>query len=158
MGFGGVTSDATFQNLNDSSQPIGISFRYHRLKEKDWGENRVTIPFANLALPSFSDDQPPTTEIQLGTPRTDTSTVEIKLPTGWTATLPDEVHERTAFASCDVTYRLENGKIFAERKLVVRISRIPVLAYKEYQGWYDLAGASGIPFLQLVPPVQVHAK
>ena len=152
MGFGGTTSEPVISHLDDSSQPLQISFHYHRLKEKDWGDNRITATFEETNLPVFTAERPPVIAIQLGVPRTQTSTLEIQLPPGWNAQLPDPVHAHTPFATCDVTYRFDKGKLFAERRLVILKKQIPLADFKQYQTWYDEAGASGVPFIQLVPP------
>jgi hypothetical protein len=154
MGFGGTTSDPSFEHLDDTSQPIQFSFHYHRLKEKDWGENRITTAFLAISLPSFTDERPPVIAIQLGPVRTETSTEEMKLPAGWHAELPEAVHAHAAFATCDVTYRVENETIFAERRLAILQSKVPVDDFKKYQSWYDDAGASGYPYIQLIPPIK----
>ena len=153
LGFGGTTSDPILKNLDDPSQPLAISFHYQRVKEKDWGENRITAAFFPITLPTFDPKTPPLTAIQLGTPRTETSTVEMALPPGWNAELPEAVHAHAAFATCDVTYRRDAGKLVAERRLAVLQSKVPAAEYKQYQAWYDSSGASGVPFVQLVPPI-----
>jgi tetratricopeptide (TPR) repeat protein len=75
------------------------------------------------------------------------------LPAGWSAELPEAVHAHSAFATCDVTYRLDAGKIIAERRLVILKSKVPAADYKQYQAWYDNAGASGTPYIQIIAPV-----
>jgi tetratricopeptide (TPR) repeat protein len=74
------------------------------------------------------------------------------LPSGWSAELPEAVHAHTAFANCDVTYRVDGGKLIAERRLVILKSKVPVADYKQYQAWYDSAGVSGTPYIQLIAP------
>ena len=68
------------------------------------------------------------------------------------AKLPEAVHAHAAFATCDVTYRVENGTLFAERRLAVLQSKVPIEDFKKYQAWYDESGASGYPYIQLIPP------
>jgi tetratricopeptide (TPR) repeat protein len=158
MGFGGTTSDPSFEHIDDTSRPIQLSFHYHRVKEKDWGENRITATFQGIALPAFTDEHPAVVTIQLGAVRTETSTVEMKLPPGWHAELPQAVHAHAAFATCDVTYRVEHGAenetLFAERRLAILQSKVPVDDFKKYQSWYDESGASGYPYIQLIPPIK----
>jgi hypothetical protein len=154
MGFGGTTSDPSFEHLDDTSQPIQLSFHYHRVKEKDWGENRITATFQGISLPAFTDEHPPVITIELGAVRTETSTVEMKMPPGWRVQLPEAVHAHAAFATCDVTYRAENETIFAERRLAVLQSKVPVDDFKKYQSWYDEAGAGSYPYIQLFPPIK----
>ena len=152
MGFGGTTSDADIQHLDDPAQPLTITFHYHRVPEKDWGENRITATFAPIALPDFSPDKPPVVAIQLGAPRTEVSTVEIQIPKGWTVQPPEEVHAHTPFVTCDVTFHIKDGKLTEERRLVVLRKEVPVSDYKQYKSWYDDADAGSVPYIQLYPP------
>ncbi len=152
LGFGGTTSDSSLEHLEDASQPLVLRFHYHRVKESDWGKDRITMAFAPIGLPSFSEANPPTSTILLGSPRTETSTVEMQLPPRWGAELPEATHAHEDFATCDVTYHLNGGKLYAERRLVVLKSKVAVSSYKRYQSWYDTAGAASVPYVQLKPP------
>ena len=152
LGFGGTTSDAEIQNLEDPSQALAISFHYHRVKEKDWGENRITMAFAPTGMPYFAADKPPVAAIQLGAKRTETSRVEMKLPEGWTVERPEVVHAKAPFATCDVTYSASKGSLVAERTLTILESKVAVKDFKQYEEWYETAGASGVPYVQLNPP------
>ena len=151
QGFGGTTSAAVVEHLDDNAQPLVISFTYERLKEKDWGEDRITVPFSSLGVPSFAPDKPPTSPIRLDMPQTFKSTVELTLPPGWSAELPPTVHAVSAFATCDVSYRTDIGKLFAERRLVVLQPKVPVAEFTAYQTWYESCGAGGVPYVQLKP-------
>src|SRR6185312_9854647 len=157
MGFGGTTSEAAINNLDDLSKPLEITFHYHRVKEKDWGDNRITAAFQFLDAPGFTPDHPPVEAIQLGAPRVETSSVRMELPKGWTAELPEAVHTHTPFANCDVTYTLSKGVLIAERRYTVLQKEVPLKDAKQYQSWYDDAGASGVPYIQLTPPVKPTA-
>lgn len=157
LGFGGTTSSPEIDHLDDPSQPLVLSFHYHRVKEKDWGDNRITASFTQIGVPGFAPDKPPVMAIQLGAPRTESSTVEMKLPKGWSAERPEEVHAKTPYVTCDVTYELKDGTLYAHRTLVVLKKQVPLADYKQYQTWYDDSGASGVPYIQLTPPVKAGA-
>jgi tetratricopeptide (TPR) repeat protein len=155
MGFGGTTGDPEINYLDDPSQPLQLVFHYHRVKEKDWGENRITAIFQPIALPYFTDEQPPTSSIQLGAPRTESSIVNMQLPEGWSADLPDAIHAHTPFATCDVTYAVLDHMLHAERRLGVLQSKVALKDAKQYLTWYDDCGASGVPYIQLHPAPKV---
>jgi tetratricopeptide (TPR) repeat protein len=150
LGFGGTVSEAEVHHADDTTQPLVLDFHYHRVKEKDWGVNRITINFQQIFLPAVDDKKPPVAALQLGSPHTDTSTVQLKLPPHWTSEIPDAIHEKTDFATCDVTYRLEGGTFFGERRIGVLTDKVPQAKWKAYKTWYDECGASGIPYLQLI--------
>jgi len=154
MGFGGTTSEAVINNLDNPAKPLEISFHYHRTKEKDWGENRITATFQFLDAPSFRPDHPPTEAIQLGAPRTVTSTVRMELPKGWSAILPEAVHAHTLYVQCDVTYSISGGFINAERKYTVLQKEVPFKDSKQYLSWYEDASAGSVPYIQLTPPAK----
>jgi tetratricopeptide (TPR) repeat protein len=158
MGFGGTTSEPEINHIEDPSQPLQIAFHYHRVKEKDWGDNRITAAFQPIFLPYFTADQPPTSAIQLGSQRTETSTVTLQLPEGWNAELPQPTHAHAPFATCDVTYTFFQGHLLsAERRLVVLQTKVPLTDSKRYQSWYDDCGAGGVPFIQLFPAPKATA-
>lgn len=165
MGFGGTVSEVEIDHADDPSQPLVISFHYHRVKEQSWGQDRITALFRFISLPAVDEKNPPVASIQLGTPRTETDDVEMKLPPGWTAQLPDPVHARTPYVTCDVAYRLKHGMLYGERRLIVFQEKVPVPQWKQYTSWYDNAGAGGVPYIQLkhthmllpgVDPASIH--
>jgi tetratricopeptide (TPR) repeat protein len=150
MGFGGTTSQPGIGNAMDASKPITVSFHYHRVKGEDWGKDRITAIFAPISLPFFSGQNKPVSTLLLGVLRTETSTLEMKLPEHWSAELPEAVHAHAAFATCDVTYSLDKATLHAERRLVVLQSKVPVSDWKPYQKWYEDCGAGSVPYIQLV--------
>jgi len=151
MGFGGTTSEAAINHVDDTAQPLEITFHYHRIKEKDWGENRITAIFQSISAQSFNADNPPVESINLGVERTETSSITMRLPKGWSAELPDDVHAHTPFAQCDVTYKLTGDTLIMVRRYTVIASKVPLKDAKLYQTWYDESGISGVPYIQLVP-------
>ncbi|HEV2646560.1 MAG TPA: DUF3857 domain-containing protein [Acidobacteriaceae bacterium] len=152
MGYGGTTSEPQIEHLEDPAQPLQLALHYHRVQNKDWGENRITAVFQPVVLPYFTADDPPNSTIQLGSVRTEDSSVEMHLPNGWSAELPEPVHAHAPFATCDVTYSLKDHKLFAERRLAILQPTVTIKDFKKYMSWYDDAGVSGTPYIQLNPP------
>ena len=157
FGFGGTTSDPVVENLNDQEKPLVVRFHYHREHNADWGTDRVTAIFGPTLLPVVDDKKPPTSSIQLGLPEVSTSTVDMQLPEGWTAELPEAVHQQIAEARIDTTFRLDGTMLHAERKTTVLQEKVPGRDWPEYHAWFDKAGAGDVPYLQLVPPKQRSA-
>ncbi len=151
MGFGGTVTEPEISRPDDLDHPLTIAFRYKRVKEPDWGTNRVTEPFMPMSLPGIDEKEPPVASIELGVPRTETSTVEIKLPAGWSAELPEATHAKAPFATADTTFHLADGVITAERKLTIIESKVPAANWKTYKTWWDEAGVNSFPYIQLVP-------
>jgi tetratricopeptide (TPR) repeat protein len=149
-GFGGKVSEVEIEHASDPALPLAIRFHYHRDRNKDWGENRVTAAFGPTLLPAVDEKNLPRSPLDLGAPRTDSSTLEMKLPQGWNMELPEAIHEHTPRANCDVTYRLKDGSLFAERRLTVLQTKVPVAEMKAYADWYEACGAGSVPYLQLI--------
>jgi tetratricopeptide (TPR) repeat protein len=148
-GFGGKVSDVQIEHVSDSSQALTIQFHYHRDRSEDWGENRVTAAFGPTMMPAIDKTDLPRWPLDLGAPRTDTSTLEIELPQGWNMELPEAVHRSSPRANCDVTYQLKDGSLIAERRVTVLQAKIPVAELKSYADWYEACGAGSVPYLQL---------
>jgi tetratricopeptide (TPR) repeat protein len=148
-GFGGKVSQVEIEHVNDPSLPLTIRFHYHRDRSEDWGEDRVTALFGPMLLPMVDKKDLPHIPLDLGVPRTDSSTLELKLPAGWSMELPEAVHQHAPYANCDVTYRLTAGSLFAQRQLTVLQTKVPESELNAYADWFEACGASGVPYLQL---------
>ncbi len=152
LGYGGTTSQPAISAPGDPGQPLTIAFHYRRAKDAGWGAQRIAAQFLPFGLPFVDASKPPVASLQLGVPRTETSTIDLKLPDGWTADLPDPVHAHSIYATCDVTYSLAKGTLHEERRLAVLKTSVPVAEWQAYKSWYDAAGASSVPFIQLHGP------
>jgi tetratricopeptide (TPR) repeat protein len=150
MGFGGTTSEGTLTNVTDTAKPLIITFHYHRVRNPDWGTDRITANFAPISLPFYTDQQPPVATIHLGLARTETSTLDLKLPDRFTAELPEAIHARKPFATCDVVYRLDHATLHAERNLTILQSKVAVAEWPAYEAWYEQCGFSGYPYIQII--------
>lgn len=150
MGYAGTTSHAEFSRSENTDKPYVFSFDYHREKAGDWDNLRIIPQLAPIMLPSVDDKNPPVATINLGEPRTETSTAEIKLPAGWKAELPEAVHEKAPFATYDESYRFENGTLHSERKLVVLQQKILAQDWKAYKKWTDTIGLGNETYVQLI--------
>ena len=149
LGYGGKESHAEFSRPDDVNEPFQMSFGYHREKAGDWDNLRIIPQLAPVMLPSVDEKEPPVQALQLGTPRTETSTAEMKLPAGWTAELPEAVHEKSAYATYDLSYRLDKGTLYSERKIVVLQEKVPVSDWKTYKRFADAVGVGKENYVQL---------
>ncbi len=73
----------------------------------------------------------------------------MKLPAGWTAELPEAVHEKSAFATYDLSYRLDKGTLYSERKIVVLQEKVPASDWKTYKKFADAVGVGNEMYVQL---------
>ncbi len=93
-GFGGKVSHVEIEHVNDPSLPLTIRFHYHRDHQEDWGAERVTVIFGPALLPAVDKQDLPHAPLQLGSLHTDSSTLEMKLPQGWSSELPERLTSR----------------------------------------------------------------
>jgi transglutaminase-like putative cysteine protease/tetratricopeptide (TPR) repeat protein len=149
IGYGGTGSHAEFSRPNDVNEPFQMSFNYHRERAGDWDNLKIIPQLAPVSLPAVDEKNPPTEPLYLGTPRTESSSAEMKLPTGWSAELPEAVHEKSTYATYDLSYRLDKGTLYAERKIVVLQQKVPVADWKTYKKFADAVGVGLENFVQL---------
>ena len=150
MGFAGSTSNPEVTRPTDMTQPFKLSFDYQREKAGDWEHLRTIPEVVPAAFPQVTEMEPPVRAIQLGGPRTETSTSAMKLPEGWSAILPPAVHAKCDYATYDMTYRFKNGTVYADRKIVVLAKKVPVSDWKPYKAFVDAVNPGKERYIQLV--------
>jgi predicted Zn-dependent protease/transglutaminase-like putative cysteine protease len=155
LGFSGTTSNSNFGRADDTNQPMVVNYDYTRKSYGDWDNLRIVplFPALTLTLPMAPEKQPES-EIELGALRTENVISRIQLPAGYSAQLPDAVHTKTDFATCDVTYKLENGEFTAQRTLVVLQSRLPAAAWEQYQKFTKDISLGDLVWVQLDAPAR----
>jgi tetratricopeptide (TPR) repeat protein len=132
IGYSGETSHLEISRVDDTSEPFKISFDYKRDKAGDW-DNLKTIPQLYPAMtPRPEDKEHPVESLQLGAPHVETSTAAMTLPEGWLAELPEAVHLKSAWMNYDLTYRLEKGVLYSQRRYEILQDRVPVADQKSY--------------------------
>ena len=150
IGFAGTTSNPEVTRPTDMTQPFKLSFDYKREKAGDWEHLRTIPEVVPARFPQVTEMEPPVRAIQLGVPQTETSTSAMKLPDDWRAVLPPAVHAKCDYATYDMTYRLENGTVYAERKIVVLAKKVPVSDWRAYKTLVDMVNPGKERYIQLV--------
>ncbi len=149
IGYQGTASHPEISRPDDLSGPLVVKFDYRREQAGDWANYRIIPQLAPVSLPVVDEKQPPVAPLDLGTPRTETSTAEMKLPEGWGLELPEAVHEKTAFATYDLTYRFDNGTLYTQRKIAVLQQKVPADQWNAYKKWQDAVSLGNDTFVQL---------
>jgi len=149
LGYQGTTSHADISRPEDTTEPLRLAFDYHREQGGDWEDRKLVAQLAPVVLPSVKEKEPPVRPIDLDTPRTESSTAEMKLPQGWGVELPEAVHEKTAFATYDLSYRFEKGTLYVDRRIVILQRRVPVDQWKVYKKWQDAIDLGNEAFVQM---------
>jgi tetratricopeptide (TPR) repeat protein len=149
IGYGGTTSHAEVSRPEDTIDPFKISYDYKRERAGDWENRRIVPQVAPVNLPRPNESDPPVRAIFLGTLRTEVSTSAMKIPDGWFAATPDDVHVKSQWATYDETYRFEKGTVYAERKIAVLQEKVPVADWKAYKKFADDADLGNEKFIEL---------
>ena len=150
IGFAGTTSNPEVTRPTDMTQPFKLSFDYKREKAGDWEHLRTIPEVVPARFPQVTEMEPPVRAIQLGVPQTETSTSAMKLPEGWSAILPPAIHAKCDYATYDMTYRLENGTVYADRKIVVLAKKVPVSDWRAYKALVDMVNPGKERYIQLI--------
>ena len=158
IGFGGKVS-GTDMRQSDPSAPVKIAYDYKREKYAGWENNQSLPLFPTAEITIIDKEKQPEHDIDLGVPRTVEAHSTVTLPPGYRAELPDAVHVERGFTTYDKTYRLVDGKVFADRKLVVKVHKLPRDRWKDYVAFQTatLLG-DGEPYLRLIPPDHMTIK
>jgi len=149
FGFQGTASHPEFSRAEDTTEPFTFSFDYRREKPGEWDSLRILPQLPPVSLPLIDEKDPPVATINLGTPRTEVSDAELKLPDGWGVELPEALHAKSDFATFDLTYRFDKGTIYVERKIVVLRQKIPASDWRTYKKWGDAFNMGYDSFIQL---------
>jgi tetratricopeptide (TPR) repeat protein len=149
LGFSGTTSHAEVSRPDDTAEPLTISYDYKREKAGDWDNYKIIPQLSPILLSKPDEKEPPVRAIQLGVPRTETSTSQIKLPDGWGVELPEAVHAKCSYATYDKTYRFDKGTLYAERRIEVLQDKVPVNDWKSYEKWADAVDLGNEQYVQL---------
>jgi len=149
IGYGGTTSHTDIGRPEDTAEALVIKFDYHREQAGDWDNLRIVPQLPPMEVPTVDEKEPPVQAIDLGWPRTETASAQMKLPAGWGVELPEAIHEKTAFASYDLTYKFADGTLDTEMRLVVLQRKVPAADWKAYKKWQDAVGQGNWGYVQL---------
>jgi tetratricopeptide (TPR) repeat protein len=149
MGYAGTTSNVEVSRLEDTGEPLKISYDYKRERAGDWDNYRIIPQLVPVELPRIDDKEPPVQAIALGVPHVENSTSAMKLPDGWGAELPEAVHAKSVYATYDETYRFDKGTVYTQRRIEVLQEKVPVADWKSYKKWADTVDLGNEIYIQL---------
>jgi tetratricopeptide (TPR) repeat protein len=153
MSYSGKVSNTDFSRPDDTAAPFRATYDYMREKNGDWDNLRIIPQLYPITLADADEKDPPVLPIELGTPHVESSHAVMKLPKGWSATLPDDIHAKAAFATVDKTYKLVDGSVITDRRFEILQKKIPANQWRAYHTWYKAAGLSeGEYYIQLINP------
>jgi tetratricopeptide (TPR) repeat protein len=159
IGYGGTTTNPDVTRPEDTAEPFKMSYDYEREKAGDWDNYKIIPQVAPVGLPRFGDTDPLVRNLDLDTPRVETSRSAIKIPDGWTAILPEAAHYKCPYATYDETYRFESGTVYTERRIEVLKQKVPTADLKTYKKWANDASLGDELYIQLIkhdPGTSIH--
>ena len=157
MSYAGKVTNAEFARPEITAEPFRVTYDYEREKAGDWDNLRIIPQFPPIGLGPVDEKDLPILPIPLGVASVQIAHAVMKLPTGWSAELPPDVHAKSTFATLDKTYKFENGTLTVDRRIVVLQEKIPADDWRLYQKWYKDAGADGETYVQLTRSGAAHA-
>ena len=85
-------------------------------------------------------------------PRIVEARYEIRLPSGWHATLPKNITASSPFGSYESSYSEENGTLRLQRKLTGAVGVLPPERLGELTAWMRAVAADDAKFIVLTRP------
>ena len=138
QGYGGDTSNSQISDVEQIGRPLVISFDYTRDKYYQWDDSRAThwisppLPFMGGELPPGTKEKKPADSPALGSIGKTVYHADLRLPSGWTITLPKDVDINEDWLEYRAVYSFRNGVFSAERTLAVRKPEIPLDQWERY--------------------------
>jgi TPR repeat protein len=138
QGYGGETSNPQVSDVEQIGRPLVISFDYTRDKYYQWEDNRAThwilppLPLMGGELPPGTNEKKPADSPALGSPGKTVYHADLRLPPGWTITLPKNVGIHEDWLDYRAVYSFRNGIFTAERAMVVKKQELPLEQWERY--------------------------
>jgi len=149
LGFGGTTSHVEASRPDATEAPLTLTYDYERKKFGDWDNYKILPLFPLLSFTTVDEADPPRQPIELGPPHVEKATTVLTLPQGWAAQLPEPIHQKSAFATFDQSYRLDRRTLTVERKVEILQPKVPVSDWKSYKKFLDATVTDGERYIQL---------
>ena len=136
LGYRGDVSRVDVEDLDDLDKPFHYGYDYTRKKFSDWEEHRITAPLPPLAFGPGDEAEKPKEPFWVGARGQLIYRASVQLPHGFSIELPAKAAMTTDFAEYSAEYSVKNGTLFAERKLVIKKSKMAVEKWADYQKFY----------------------
>lgn len=137
-GFSGTVSNLDVGDPEDTDKPLHYSYEYLRKNYSDWENLRITPPFPGFGFTRGKDDPKPEEAIDIGTPSELIRLAEIRLPEGYSATIPEGARVQGGPGDYLSTYSTNRGVLTVERRLRMKKRQI---APDEWEGYLDFEKA-----------------
>jgi len=134
IGFTGDISNPHISEIEQTSQPLEISYDYTREKFGDWDDHRIfpSIPGSGWGLSPGVKEKKPADPIEIGSPGEQVYVSNVTLPKGWSLVPESNVDLKEDWAEYHAAYSLKDGVYKAERRLVMKKNKVPLEDWDKY--------------------------
>jgi hypothetical protein len=138
QGFGGEPSNWQVSDVEQITQSFDLSFDYTREKYSQW-DDKDTSHWIGPPMPAMGGElapgiktKKPADDPELGAPGETFYHSTVQLPAGWSMAAPKDVDLKEDWAEYHSNYSVANGTFTAERRLIIKKSKVPLDQWEEY--------------------------
>lgn len=155
-GFNGKANSVSMDTGDNLSVPWELRYGYTQEAWSQWKSYQIGSLLPNVNLPVIDAKNPPMQNIDFGGRHMQTAKSTVRLPAGYSAELPNAIHLKTAFATFDETYRMQDGSLVSEFTLEVLKGKVDAA---EWQSVKKLSDGIGVqPWIQLTSKERAGGK
>ncbi len=134
IGFVGEVSNPQISEIEQTGQPLQFSYDYTREKFGEWDDHRISppIPYIGWELAPGVKEKKPADDPELGSPGEQVYTSSVQLPKGWSLFPLSAADIKEDWAEYHSTYKLTEGTFTAERRVLIKKSKVPLDQWNKY--------------------------
>ncbi len=134
IGFNGEVSNPQISEIEQTSQPLQISYDYTREKYGEWDDRRISPPMPPMGweLAPGVKEKEPADEPELGSPGELVYASSVQIPKGWSLFPQKNVELKEDWAEYHSTYSLADGVFKAERRVLIKKNKVPLDQWDKY--------------------------
>ena len=134
IGFAGEVKEPEISSIEQTGQPLHISYDYTREKYGEWDSHRISPPMPpfGVELAPGVKQIKPADDVDLGSPGEVDYSTTVQIPEGWSL-MPAQATDRVEdWAEYHAKYAFADGVFTAERRLVVKKDKVPLADWDKY--------------------------
>jgi Domain of Unknown Function with PDB structure (DUF3857)/Transglutaminase-like superfamily len=138
QGYGGEISNPLISAIEQTSQPITFAFDYTREKFNRWDDHKRShwidppLPAIGGELAPGIKEKKPADDPELGSIGETVYLATIQPPPGWSITTPQNVDLKEDWGEYKSIYKLKDGALLTERRMIIRRNKVPLDQWDEY--------------------------
>ena len=134
LGLGGEVKEPDISAIEQTGQPLHISYDYTREKFGEWDAHRISPPMppVGIELAPGVKQIKPADDIDLGSPGLLEYSSTVQLPSGWSVFPAQSTDVSEDWAEYHATYAFKDGSLTANRQLLVKKNKVPLDQWDKY--------------------------